>query len=175
MKKVLIIDDDESFCAALQRAMQRRQFEVMTATTTAQALELATLSQVENAVVDLRIGEESGLKIISELLGINRDMNIVMLTGYASITTAVQAIKLGAAQYLTKPAEADAIVEALQHHQADDSAEISTTPMSPRRLEWEHIQSVLAQNEGNISATARALGIHRRSLQRKLQKRPARQ
>ena len=97
-----------------------------------------------------------------------------MLTGYASITTAVEAIKLGATQYLPKPANADDILSALQQNEGDADIEIEETPMSVNRLEWEHINKVLNEHDGNISATARALGMHRRTLQRKLAKHPVR-
>jgi two-component system response regulator RegA len=105
------------------------------------------------------------------------EMRIVVLTGYASIATAVRAIKLGADDYLAKPVTASAVAEVLERESADrpSSEDLETAaPMSPRRLEWEHIQRVLAQHEGNVSATARTLHMHRRTLQRKLAKRPAR-
>ena len=169
---VLIIDDDVTFCEALARAMQRRGFTVFTAHSAQQAFAVAEQQPPDYAVVDLRIGEDSGLKVVETLKGKFADIKMVVLTGYASIATAVEAIKLGAMQYLTKPAEADDIVAAMCQQEGDANAPIVEKPMSVRRLEWEHIQSVLTQHEGNISATARALGIHRRSLQRKLQKRP---
>jgi two-component system response regulator RegA len=98
-----------------------------------------------------------------------------MLTGYASIATAVEAIKLGAVHYVTKPADADEIVTALHRDEGDATVEIKEKPLSVRRLEWEHLQKVLVEHGGNISAAARALGMHRRSLQRKLEKRPVRE
>lgn len=172
-KIVLIVDDDEIFCEALSRAMQRRSFEVYTAHTAQQAIESAEQCQPGYAVVDLRIGDDSGLNVVAALKQKFPDINMIVLTGYASIATAVEAIKLGAVQYLTKPADADEIVAAMSQQQGDASTEIPEKPMSVKRLEWEHIQSILTQHDGNISATARALGIHRRSLQRKLQKHPA--
>jgi len=172
-KTVLIVDDDETFCEVLSRAMQRRGFEVYTAHTALQALECAEQYQPGYAVVDLRIGDDSGLNVVESLKHKFSDIKMVVLTGYASIATAVEAIKLGAMQYLTKPADADEIVMAMSQQDGNASTVIPEKPMSVKRLEWEHIQSILTQHDGNISATARALGIHRRSLQRKLQKRPA--
>lgn len=173
MKKLLIVDDDEAFCEALKRAMQRRNFQVSIALTAKEAVQVAASQELDYAVVDLRLGEDSGLKVVEALAERVENIRMVVLTGYASITTAVQAIKLGAIQYLTKPADADEIVRAMKQLQADAEVEVAEKPMSPRRLEWEHINAVLAQHQGNVSATARALGIHRRSLQRKLQKKPA--
>ncbi len=172
---VLIVDDDVTFCDALARALQRRGFVVHTAQTAQQAFDVAEQQQPDYAVIDLRIGDESGLKVVQTLHLRFTELKMIVLTGFASITTAVEAIKLGAIQYLTKPADADEIVAALCQQDANAEAPIAEKPMSVRRLEWEHIQSVLNQHEGNISATARALGIHRRSLQRKLQKRPAKE
>ncbi len=125
-------------------------------------------------ILDLRMPGASGLALIEGLRAINPGVRIVMLTGYASIATAVEAIKLGAIQYLTKPTDAAQILDAL--HQDGGNAEVAVAeqPLSVNRLEWEHIQKVLADCEGNISAAARALGMHRRTLQRKLDKRPAR-
>src|SRR5690606_35559799 len=126
------------------------------------------------AVVDLKLAKESGLNLISELKQRQPDLEIVMLTGYSSIPTAVEAIKLGALNYLCKPADAYEIRAAFDL-QLKKQLEIPTKPPSVDRLEWEHIQKVLQENKGNISATARSLGMHRRTLQRKLQKRPVKQ
>jgi two-component system response regulator RegA len=126
-------------------------------------------------VLDLNLNGSSGLALIPQLLAINADCRIVVLTGYASIATAVDAIKLGAVQYLAKPVEIEAILAAFE---TDDVPDLETAapdePLSVDRLEWEHIQRVLNENDGNISATARALKMHRRTLQRKLSKRPVR-
>jgi two-component system response regulator RegA len=127
------------------------------------------------AVVDLRIGDEDGLSLIEPLRRAGASMRILVLTGYASIATAVQAIKLGADDYLTKPVTGAAVAKALSGAgSAGSMAEqvAPPAPMSPRRLEWEHLQRVLAEHDGNVSATARALKMHRRTLQRKLAKRP---
>jgi two-component system response regulator RegA len=129
------------------------------------------LDQVEYGVVDLRLGEESGLYAIKLLLEKNPNIKIVMLTAYASIATTVEAMKLGAINYLTKPASVQEIIDKLLQS-PDDNALIEETPLSVKRLEWEHLQKVLLEHDGNISAAARALNMHRRTLQRKLQKRP---
>ena len=173
--RLLLIDDDEAFCAALGRALQRRGFEVVSAHTPAAALRLADELAPEYAVVDLRLGEFSGLPLVDRLSRDDPEMRIVVLTGYASIATAVEAVKLGAIQYLTKPADPDDLVAAFGQREGDPDVMPAATPLSARRYEWEHIQRVLHAHDNNISATARALGMHRRTLQRKLQKRPVRQ
>jgi len=169
---ILLVDDDETFCLVLNSAIERRGYAVATATNSAQAIKLAQAHKPAYAVVDLRIGEESGLLLVENLVEIIPDINIVMLTGYASIATAVQAIKLGAKQYLTKPADADEIIASFNNDSDNEPVAAAEHPLSPKRLEWEHLQKVLLDNDGNVSATARALGMHRRTLQRKLQKRP---
>jgi len=169
---ILLVDDDETFCLVLNNAIERRGYTVATATNSAEAIKSAQTHKPAYAIVDLRIGEESGLLLVENLVEINPDINIVMLTGYASIATAVQAIKLGAKQYLTKPADADEIIASFNNDSSAESITPAEHPLSPKRLEWEHLQKVLLDNEGNVSATARALGMHRRTLQRKLQKRP---
>ncbi len=171
-KRFLIVDDDPAFTRVLSRAMTRREFEVQVARSAEEA-ELIIKNWVPNfATVDLKMEGNSGLSLIPSLKTANPSMRILMLTGYASIVTAVEAIKLGATQYLPKPADADQILAALNKVEADADIEVTEQPMSVNRLEWEHIQKVLNEHEGNISATARALGMHRRTLQRKLSKRP---
>ena len=172
--RVLIVDDDRIFCDALARALTRRGFETFAAYDIEQGLQNARQHTPQYAVIDLRIGDESGLSLVEQLKSEFDEIKMVVLTGFASIATAVEAIKLGAVHYLTKPAEADEIVAAFDKQQGDPDAVLPEKPMSVRRLEWEHIQSVLNQHDGNISAAARALGMHRRSLQRKLQKNPVR-
>jgi two-component system response regulator RegA len=125
-------------------------------------------------VVDLRLATDSGLRLIPPLIAAHPGIRILLLTGYASIATAVEAIKLGAVHYLPKPAGVDDILQALGRSEGDPDAPAPEEPMSVDRLEWEHIQKVLAENDGNLSATARALKMHRRTLQRKLAKRPVR-
>lgn len=170
---LLLVDDDATFCAVLARAVSKRGFEVTTATNLECARELAMSVQPDYAIVDLCIGEQSGLPFVAELKNLRPAVRTVVLTGFASIATAVEAVKLGAVHYLTKPAEPDDIVAAFERQHGDASVAAPARPMSPRRLEWEHIQRVLADHDGNISAAARAMGMHRRTLQRKLQKRPA--
>lgn len=171
---LLLVDDDVTFCSVLAKALEKRGFQVTVAHSVAAALDDAQDSAPEYAVVDLRMPEQSGLTLVSRLKALDEHTKIVVLTGFASIATAVEAIKLGAEYYLTKPADADDIVAALHRHSGDDSAPVSEQPLSVKRLEWEHIQRVLMEHDGNISASAKALGMHRRTLQRKLNKHPAR-
>lgn len=171
---LLVIDDDPVFNRVLSRVMGQRGFRVFGAHDADDALALARRHDPEFVVLDLNLGGQSGLKLIPPLLALNPDVRILVLTGYASIATAVDAVKLGAVQYLAKPAEADAIVRALRVDEVVLADAVSDTPMSVERLEWEHLQRVLTEHDGNISATARALRMHRRTLQRKLAKRPHR-
>lgn len=173
---ILVVDDDEIFCSVLTRALERRGFAVSPANSVSQARQLIGRERPEYAVVDLRIGNESGLQLVRELAALAPPAKAVVLTGYGSIATAVEAIKLGALHYLTKPVEVEEIIAALQGALPTpaEPAAAQPRPLSVRRAEWEHIQRVLTDNGGNISAAARALGIHRRTLQRKLHKRPVR-
>lgn len=173
-EQFLVVDDDPTFTRVLARSLTRRGFNVSVARSVDEALIQARSEIPALASVDLKMEGPSGLELIEALKALNPEMKILILTGYASIATAVDAIKLGATNYLPKPADADQILAALNHEEADAGQEISTDHMSVSRLEWEHIQKVLTEHEGNISATARALGMHRRTLQRKLQKRPVR-
>ncbi len=172
---LLLVDDDPTFCGVLKLALDKRGFDAQVATNLDEGIQLAEKIEPEFAVIDLRIGQESGLVLVKKLHELDSNTRIVMLTGFASIATAVEAIKLGAVHYLAKPADADEIVAALHKEQGDDSVEIKDKPLSVRRLEWEHLQKILAEHGGNISAAARALGMHRRTLQRKLEKRPVRE
>lgn len=176
MTHLLLIDDDDAFLSMLSRVLQRKGLSVSIAASPELALEIVndTSRPIDGIVLDLNLGGCSGLKWIPTLREKLPDTPILVLTGYASITTAVDAIKLGATQYLAKPADADSILAALQ---ADSATPPSTaaepgTPMSLKRLTWEHLQRVLNENDGNVSATARALNMHRRTLQRMLSKRP---
>lgn len=171
---LLLADDDEVFRDVLAKALSRRGYAVETAGSAEDALILSRDTPPEFAVVDLKMPGDSGLKLIADLIDLDPNTRIVMLTGYASIATAVEAIKLGATHYLAKPANADDVVAALARAGGDAQTPVAEAPLSVNRLEWEHIQAVLAQHDGNISATARALRMHRRTLQRKLAKRPAR-
>ena len=169
----LVVDDDETFNGVLTRAFSRRGIQARGATTPEAALAAARVSAPTRVVLDLNLGGASGLTLIPPLLQINPQCRVVVLTGYASIATAVDAVKLGAVQYLAKPVEVDAILAAFDHDPGiAGEAPLEAEPLSVDRLEWEHIQRVLHENEGNISATARALKMHRRTLQRKLAKRP---
>lgn len=171
---LLLVDDDESCRWALGRAFERRGYAVRTAATVAEALEVVEGHSPEFAVIDLRMPGSSGLALVAKLKQADPNTRIVMLTGYASVATAVEAIKLGAIDYLVKPVDADAIEAAFGHSAGNPELSTQDQPLSVDRLAWEHIQRVLAQHNGNISATARALGMHRRTLQRKLNKRPVR-
>jgi len=169
---LLLVDDDALFCSVLAAAMVNRGFSVMVAHDVDEAVEKIGDHAPEYAIVDLNMPGPSGLMLVERLHTLDEYTRIVVLTGYASIATAVEAIKLGATHYLTKPADADEIVLALQRTQGDVTTEVVPQPMSVNRLEWEHIHKVLAECAGNISEAARRLGMHRRSLQRKLAKRP---
>jgi two-component system response regulator RegA len=171
---VLVVDDDVRFAETLARALERRGWAARVAHTVQAALAAGRAHGVSAAIVDLRLGDEDGLALIEPLRALDARMRIVVLTGYASIATAVKAIKLGADDYLAKPVTASAVVETLQRGEKATGAPVTprTEPMSPRRLEWEHIHRVLAEHAGNLSATARALKMHRRTLQRKLAKKP---
>lgn len=173
-KHFLVIDDDEAFCAALQRSLSRKGYEVNVAHNLDQAHSCCQHSSPDYAVVDLKIDQESGLNIIPYLRNRFPDIRMLMLTGYSSIATAVDAIKLGADNYLQKPAGTAAILAALEEapRQTPGSSEPPSSTPSLERMTWEHIQQALKDNNGNVSATARQLGMHRRTLQRKLQKRP---
>ncbi|MGR9088503.1 MAG: response regulator transcription factor [Gammaproteobacteria bacterium] len=173
--RLLLVDDDETYCRVLKTAIEKRNYEVLVANDVKSGIALAEQFVPEYAVIDLRIGHESGLELVKKLISLDANTACVMLTGFASIATAVEAIKLGAVHYLTKPANADEILSALHKNQGDSTVSISETPLSVKRLEWEHLQKILMQYDGNISAAARALNMHRRTLQRKLDKRPVRE
>lgn len=180
--KGLLVDDDTLYLDALRRALQRRGIECEIAPDAATALAVAARIAPDFALVDLKLGEASGLSLIEPLRAIRADMRILLVTGYASIATAVEAIKRGADDYLPKPVSADtlqrilldaALATPVAPADPGDDASIESPTMIPlHRLEWEHIQQALNETGGNISATARLLGMHRRSLQRKLAKRP---
>jgi two-component system, response regulator RegA len=172
---LLLVDDDKTFCKVLKAALERRDFEVLVAHTLDKGLLLAEQYVPEYAVIDLRIGHDSGLELVKKLITLDANTACVMLTGFASIATAVEAIKLGAIHYLTKPTNADEIVKALSKNEGDAGVSINKNPLSAKRLEWEHLQKILLQHDGNISAAARALNMHRRTLQRKLEKKPVRE
>jgi two-component system, response regulator RegA len=173
---LLVVEDDDFLRERLVRAFRDRGFAAQGAASVTEAARLAD-DAPEYAVVDLRIGEESGLEVRRALLAKDPATRVVLLTGYGSIATAVEAMRLGAVHYLTKPADADQIIAALQRgapSDADtpDAIAPAGEPLSLARAEWEHINAVLVSVSGNISEAARRLGLHRRSLQRKLSKYP---
>jgi two-component system response regulator RegA len=172
---ILVVDDDTVFAETLARALGRRGYGVDTAATPDAALALVQARRPDATILDLKLAEVSGLNLIQPLKALNPEMRILLLTGYASIATAVEAIKLGATHYLPKPADTDEILAALGRESGDAALLLPEEPMSVDRLEWEHIQKVLAEHDGNVSATARALKMHRRTLQRKLAKRPVKE
>lgn len=172
--KLLVADDNENFCWALERAFTQRGYAVRVAHSVPAAAAILESWTPDFAVVDLRMPGPSGLCLIPRLREASCGVRIVVLTGYASVATAVEAIKLGATHYMMKPVDADAIESAFGRVNGDHKIAPTECELSVDRLEWEHIQRVFAQNSGNISATARALGMHRRTLQRKLAKHPVR-
>lgn len=179
-RPLLIVDDDATFARVLGRALTSRGFEVITTDNVDDARALTRRHQPRYCVLDLKLGDENGLRLIPELQSLVPDIRVLLLTGYASIATAVEAIKRGAHDYLAKPVDADAVVRALLDGDSgpmdpDDLIDAPDAPLPLRRLEWEHIQRVLTECEGNISETARRLGMHRRTLQRKLSKHPVRE
>lgn len=170
---MLVVDDDDVLRAQLVRVFERRGFAAHGASDAETARALASTIAPKLAVIDLRMPGDDGLALLRDLLRIKPDTRIVMLTGYGSIATAVEAVRLGAVNYLPKPADVDDILAAFERGDAPplSSSEAYEAP-SLARAEWEHINRVLADCGGNISEAARRLGIHRRSLQRKLQKYP---
>jgi two-component system response regulator RegA len=169
-RTLLIVEDDSPLRERLVRAMRDRGFDAVGVPDHVAALAAARQDSPELALIDLRLRGESGLSVIRDLKELDPGTVVVVLTGYGSIATAVEAVKLGAASYLTKPADADQIVAAFDGTQPQAESEVP----SLARVEWEHIHRVLADCGGNVSRAARALGIHRRSLQRKLSKDPGR-
>ena len=170
---LLIVDDDLTFCRVLTRAMEGRGYQVTVAHDVAQAMWSAVQYPPQFAVVDLCMPGPSGLALVKKLKELDADIRVVVLTGYASIATAIEAIKFGATHYLAKPVKAEEIIAAFGRTLPDAGVEVVQEPLPVSRVEWEHIQKVLVEHGGNISDTAKALGMHRRTLQRKLAKRPA--
>jgi two-component system response regulator RegA len=171
---LLLVDDDDTFCQVLSVALERRGFAVRVAHNVAEGLVAAEGDSPEFAVIDLKMPGPSGLELVKKLKALDAHTRIVVLTGFASVATAVEAIKLGATHYLAKPADADEIVAAFSRDSGNVAVPLEAKPLPLLRLEWEHIQKVLTECGGNISETARRLGMHRRTLQRKLAKRPSR-
>lgn len=174
-KRILLVDDDGVFLRTLGRSLSRRGAEVVEALDTASALLQVERQPFDLILLDLNLGGESGLQALQCILAKRPGACVVMLTAYASVATAVDAIKRGAENYLCKPVSASDVMALLAPETDMDAPETATVPDNPLsvdRLEWEHVQRVLMENNGNISATARALNMHRRTLQRKLQKKP---
>lgn len=176
-EQLLLAEDDVVFAGAMARALRARGFEVGIVQDAAGAMRFARRVHPRYAVVDLKLGEDSGLALIPALRAEVPLVRVLLLTGYASIATAVEAIKRGAHDYLAKPVDADAVVRALLDDDAtdDDTVGLPEAPLPLRRLEWEHIQRTLKECDGNVSETAHRLGMHRRTLQRKLAKHPVRE
>lgn len=173
-KRILIVEDDASLAATLARSFSRRGYVPKIASNTAAALEIVPQFAPGFAVVDLRMPGVSGLECVQQLHKLDAATKIVVLTGYASITTAVEAIKLGACHYLAKPANTEDIINAFNHTVGNAKADIAVGATSIKNLEWERIHEVLAGTDFNISEAARRLGMHRRTLARKLKKKPIR-
>lgn len=173
-RTLLLLDDDDVFAERLARALSARGFEVTRAATVAEALAHARRESPECALVDLRLPDGHGLDVVGELHAIDATTKIVVLTGYGAIATAVESLKRGASDYLTKPVDADQVMAALDRVEGASEPAPEFTVPSLARVEWEHIQRVLTECQGNVSQAARVLGLHRRSLQRKLSKYPVR-
>ena len=171
---MLLVDDDQVFRERMARAFRDRGFDVRTAADVEQAVAVARAESPELAVVDLRMPGRSGLDLVRELRSIDAATKIVVLTGYGSIATAIDAPRLGATYYLPKPADVDDILAAFTRDEVPPAASETAAPAAPSlaRAEWEHINRVLSDCGGNTPEAVRVLGIHRRSLQRKLQKYP---
>jgi two-component system response regulator RegA len=170
---VLVVEDDNAFRTLLMNAFRDRGYEAQGAADAASAIHAAQQESPEMAVVDLRLPDRSGLDVVRELKAIDPSTAIVVLTGYGSIATALESVRLGAVHYLTKPTDADRILAAFQHGLASRPRDLPTDPPSLADVEWEHMNRVLTDCDGNVSEAARQLGMHRRSLQRKLAKYPS--
>jgi two-component system response regulator RegA len=170
-KTILIVEDDEALATSLGRSFERRDYEVRIAGNVKEAIETLKKFHPCYAVVDLKMPGESGLELIKHLHEFDSTIKIVMLTGYASITTTIEAIKSGACYYLAKPANADMIISAFNGETSVTQKPLNDKKTSIKNLEWEHIHQVLLETSFNISQAARTLGMHRRTLARKLDKR----
>lgn len=170
--RILIVEDDAAFAAQLVRSLQRRGHELWNASDPAGALILARMHAPDAVLIDLKLGEQSGLQLVEPLRALLPSARLVMLTGYASVATAVEAMRRGLDDYLGKPASIDSILSSLSARPGPAPAPLPTRMTPLNRVEWEHIQRAMVETDGNVSAAARLLGMHRRSLQRKLAKRP---
>ena len=170
--KLLIIEDDINLASTLERRLTKQGFKCKVAHNQSDALLIAREHLPNLVLLDMKLGQDNGLMLIKPLRSLLKQTHIVLLTGFASIATAVEAMRLGANDYLTKPIDMVTLLKALKREASLIEEQIEDVVMSPERLEWEHIQQVLHSNNGNISETARQLNMHRRTLQRKLQKKP---
>jgi two-component system response regulator RegA len=170
---LLVVEDDAALRERLARAFSARGFDVETAATTAAAEAYLRGEPPEYVVLDLRLPDGGGLDLVSKFTAADPATRVVVLTGYGSIATAIDAVRRGAANYLTKPANADEILAAFHADRSRGGVDLPSQPMTLDRVEWEHISRVLVECQGNVSEAARVLGIHRRSLQRKLSKFPS--
>jgi two-component system response regulator RegA len=171
---LLIVDDDDRFRERLARAFEKRQYDVRAVKSGVEAIELAARESPEFALVDLRMPGEWGLHVVRELLDLDPETKVVVLTAYGSIATAIEAVRLGAASYLQKPASVEEMERAFQSTAAPQQGPLEAPTQVPSlaKAEWEHINRVLTECDGNIRKAARLLGLHRRTLQRKLAKFP---
>ena len=171
-RSLIIVEDDAGFARTLKRSFERRGYEVMVAASIEEVRKALEIGSFDHAVVDLKLDGASGLACVELLHAHDPDMLIVVLTGFASIATAVEAIKLGACHYLAKPSNTDDIEAAFQKAEGNAEVALDTRPTSIKTLEWERIHQTLIETDFNISEAARRLGMHRRTLARKLEKRP---
>ena len=169
-KAILIVEDDEALASSLGRSFERRDYEVKIAGNVKEAQAILKKFHPRYAVVDLKMPGESGLELVKHLHEFDKMIKIVMLTGYASITTTIEAIKSGACYYLAKPANSDMIIAAFSGETSAQKKPLNDKKTSIKNLEWEHIHQVLVETDFNISEAARILGMHRRTLARKLEK-----
>ena len=169
---ILVVEDDDAFRVLLVKALEARGYEARGVADATSAIAAARADSPEMAVVDLKLQNDSGLDVVRELKRIDASTAVVVLTGYGSIATALESIRLGAMHYLTKPTDPDRILAAFERGLAARPRDLPIDTPSLARVEWEHLQRVLTDCGGNISEAARQLGMHRKSLQRKLAKRP---
>lgn len=175
MKKLLIVEDDIIFANTLKRRLTKHGFDCVHVETNSEALLACHRHQPDYVLLDMKLSQETTLNIITPIRQLRPKSRIILLTGFASIATAVDAIKLGADDYLTKPLDTQTLLAALNESKACEiptNTDLDGETLSAEQVQWEHIQQVLKANDGNVSATARQLSMHRRTLQRKLQKRP---
>jgi len=175
MKKILIVEDDTIFANTLKRRLTKHDFDCVHVETNSEALLACHRHMPDYVLLDMKLSQETTLNIITPIRQLRPNSRIILLTGFASIATAVDAIKLGADDYLTKPLDTQTLLAALNESKACDvptNTELDGETLSAEQVQWQHIQQVLKANDGNVSATARQLSMHRRTLQRKLQKRP---